>query len=100
MAELIKSVEAETAKISSEIKAYCLKCKKQILVNNPETKQTQNKRSRISGECPECNKKVSQFLKSENSSPKPSDNSQESAKILADKAQDVATHALKSVESK
>jgi len=68
------------------------------LVNNPETKQTQNKRSRISGECPECNKKVSQFLKSD--SPKPSDNSQESAKILADKAQDVATHALKSVESK
>lgn len=65
MAELVKKIESEEQKIQSEIKAYCLKCKKQVSVEKPEILQTSNKRSRISGGCPECNKKVSQFLKSE-----------------------------------
>jgi hypothetical protein len=61
MAAIIQSIES---KLSSEIKAFCLKCNKQITVSNPETLETKNHRQRIAGQCPECNKNVSQFIKS------------------------------------
>lgn len=56
---------AEVKEAAKEVKAYCLKCKKAILVSNPLQTETKNKRQRVSGECPDCSKKVSQFLKSE-----------------------------------
>jgi endogenous inhibitor of DNA gyrase (YacG/DUF329 family) len=58
----------EAAADSSSVKAYCLKCKKPVAVENAEKSVTKNKRQRISGDCPECHKKVSQFQKSEKKS--------------------------------
>jgi len=65
----MQAIEAEVKKeveeVAKEVKAYCLKCKKPVLVSNAKQTETKNKRQRVSGECPDCNKKVSQFLKSE-----------------------------------
>ena len=59
-----KEVEAEAKKISDGLHAFCLKCKLTKEVKDPQQIETSNKRLRVSGTCPDCGNKVSQFLKS------------------------------------
>lgn len=43
--------------------AYCLKCKKQQEMKNPQMKTTKNGRSMMSGECIKCSCKMNKFVK-------------------------------------
>lgn len=42
---------------------YCIKCKKKVNVNKYEKKKTKNKRNYIMGICPNCNNKITKFIK-------------------------------------
>ena len=42
---------------------YCLKCKKKVNVSSYKTHKTKNGRSYIMSHCPNCNSKITRFIK-------------------------------------
>jgi hypothetical protein len=45
-----------------DIKAYCMKCKAERAVQNPQTITTKNGRPAVQGVCPMCGTKMYKFL--------------------------------------
>lgn len=45
-----------------DIKAYCMKCKTERAVQNPQTTTTKNGRPTVQGVCPVCGTKMYKFL--------------------------------------
>lgn len=54
----------EELDVTSPRSAQCFKCKKIVSVIEYEILETSNKHKRLSGNCPECKKKVSSFIAS------------------------------------
>lgn len=45
-----------------KISAYCVKCNKKVIVNNPKNYTMKNKRQAVKGACPYCSTKVFRIL--------------------------------------